>query len=199
MSSVEEYRQDKGNPGYDFEDFLEDEIKDSAFRVSIFPNRFGYHIIFLLIPVLFYIFFSPFLSLLDSSDMSEYSSIFRFVLFLTFVMGICFIGINCGKEVIVSGRGIVLRKFFIINESLNVNDVEKCEVITGLTSHGRYHTEHYSKAVIYYDGGKVFSLTDNMYKGWSRLVQYMEMNKKVVRIDGRSKLQKSLDDLLGGK
>ncbi len=196
---MEDNNRDEKPLGYNFDDFLEDEIKDAAFKVSLRPGRFYFHIVFLLIPVIFYIMFWGFLYVLEGVGMADYAAMFKFFLFLTFVMGICFFVINCGKEVIVSGHGIVLRSLFIINESISVHDVERCEVITGLTTHGRYHTEHYSKAVIYYGDGRKFSVTDNMYKGWNRLVRYMEMNNKVVRLDGRNGFQKALDDMIGGK
>ncbi len=196
---MEDQNQDNGASVYDFDDFLEDEIKDCAFKVTILSQKFFFHIVFLLIPIIFYIMFHAFFEMLDYSDMGTYSNGFRLLLFLIFVMGIGFFFYNCGKEIVVSGRGMVLRSCFIFNESLSVSDVEKCEVITGLTSHGRYHTEHYSKAVIYFGGGRSFSITDNMYRGWGRFVRYMEMNNKVIRIDGRSRMQRAFDNMMGGK
>jgi len=59
-------------------------------------------------------------------------------------------------------------------------------VITGLSSYNRYGTRIYNKAVIYYDSGKTISVTDNTYLGWQQLVDYMNYNRKVVNIDGRS-------------
>ena len=196
---MENQNQDNGTSGYGFDDFLEDEIKDCAFTVTIHSHKFFFHIVFILIPIIFYFMFHGFFKVLDYTDMGIYANGFRFLLFLFFVMGLVFFFYNCGKEIVVSGRGMVLRSCFIFNESISVSDIEKCEVITGLTTHGRYHTEHYSKAVIYFGGGRSYSITDNMYKGWGRLVRYMEMNNKVERIDGRSTLQKALDNMIGGK
>jgi hypothetical protein len=93
---------------------------------------------------------------------------------------------------VVSGHGIVVRKFFFIYESFNISDVERCEVITGLVTGGKIH-EHYSKFVIYYGDGKKFFMEDNLFKGWQRLVRYMEMNGKAVHIDGRSAFSKFVD------
>ena len=53
--------------------------------------------------------------------------------------------------------------------------------------------------MIYFGGGRSFSITDNMYRGWGRFVRYMEMNNKVIRIDGRSRMQRAFDNMMGGK
>ena len=180
---------------YSFSDFLEDEIRDSAFKVSIKRTRVIPHLIFILVPVIFYAMFYGFFLMLDGSGLSEYSGILKFVLFLILLMGIFFFLYNCGKEVVVSGRGIVIRRFFVINESFSVDDVQECVVITGLVTGGRIH-EHYNKAVIRYGDGKSFTLEDNLFRGWSMLVRYMEMNGKVTMTDGRGLLSKKLDEML---
>ena len=177
--------------------FVEDEIRNASFKVSLFGYRFAAHFIILVVPVFIYILLFPMLEGLRYLGDSSLSDMFDLFLFATFALGIIFIVINKGKEMIVSGRGMVIRRFFIIQEGINVNEVYKCEVITGLTSHGRYHTEHFNKAVIYYGDGKKVSFNDNMYKNWDKLVGYMELNQKTVYVDGRSRIQKAMDDILG--
>ncbi len=179
------FEGDNKKTDYSFSDFMEDEIKDSSFKVSIKSSRVIPHIMIIISPVIFYMMFKPLMDLLDGVELFTMASIFRFVLIMVFLMGVFFLFFNCGKEVIVSGHGIVIRKFFFINESFNVSDVERCEVITGLVTGGRIH-EHYSKCVIYYGDGKKFYVEDTLFKGWQNLVRYMEMNGKAVHIDGRS-------------
>lgn len=180
---------------YSFSDFIEDEIRDSAFKVSIKRTRVVPHLIVILIPVIFYAMFYGFFLMLDESGLSGYTGMFIFVLFIIQFMGIFFFLYNCGKEVVVSGRGIVIRRFFIIHESFSVDDVHECVVVTGLVTGGRIH-EQYNKAVIRYGEGKTFTLEDNLFRGWSMLVRYMEMNGKVTMADGRGILSKKLDEML---
>ena len=180
---------------YSFEDFLEDEIRDEAFKVSIYPHRAVPHLIILVVPVVFYVMFRPFILLLRESGMSDMAVTFEAVLFFVFALGIFLIIYNCGREVVVSGHGIVVRKFFVINDSFNVSDVSECEVITGLVTGGRLH-EHYSKAVIRYRDGRTFAVEDNLFRNWDRLVRYMEMNRKTVYTDGRGAISRRLDDML---
>ena len=181
--------------GYSFSDFMEDEIRDSAFKVSIYPHRFAPHLLLIASPVIFYIMFRSFFRLLDETGLSHLSGSVILVLLIVLLFGIFIFMYNCGKEVVVSGRGIVVRKFFVINESFSVDDVIECTVITGLVTSGKLH-EHYNKAVIVYGDGKQISLEDNLFKGWSRLVRYMEMNGKLVTVDGRGMVSKKLDELL---
>ena len=184
--------QNENKTGYDFSDFLEDEIKDASFKVSIYPHRVLPHLFMIAFPIIFYVMFISFFRVLDATGLESYTTMFQGVLVLVFLMGLYFFMLNCGKEVVVSGHGIVLRRFFIMYESLNVSEVERCEVITGLVTGGKIH-EHYSKLVICYGDGRKFYMEDNLFKGWQRLVRYMEMNGKVVRIDGRKPFWKSMD------
>jgi len=177
--------------------FVEDEIRNASFKVSLSGYRFAAHFIIIAIPVFFYILMYPMIEGLRYLGDPFFSDVFNVLVFATVAMGIIFIVINKGKEIIVSGRGMVIRRYFILQEGINVNEVYKCEVITGLTSHGRYHTEHFNKAVIYFGDGKKVSFNDNMYKNWDKLVGYMELNQKTVYIDGRSRIQKAMDDILG--
>ena len=149
--------------GYSFEDFLEDEIKDAAFKVSIYPLRAVPHLFILAVPIIFYVLFNPFIQLLKESGLAEMAFIFESVLCLTFAIGIFLILYNCGREIVVSGHGIVVRRFFIINESFSISEVSECEVITGLVTGGKI-PQHYSKAVIHYGNGRTFSVEDNLFK-----------------------------------
>ena len=191
---LEDQGQGEKKTDYSFSDFLEDEIRDTSFKVSIKPHRIIPHVILIIVPIVFYIMFKPFLDLLEGVEMWSMAGVFEFVLFFVFILGIFFLFYNCGKELVVSGHGIVVRKFFFIYDSFNISDVERCEVITGLVTSGKIH-EHYSKFVIYYGEGRKFYMEDNLFKGWQRLVRYMEMNGKAVHIDGRSAFSKFMDGM----
>ncbi|MCR5619162.1 MAG: hypothetical protein K6F65_03615 [Lachnospiraceae bacterium] len=180
--------------GYSFDDFMEDEIRDSAFKVSIYPHRLIPHLLLIATPIIFYIMFYGFFRLLDETGLSHLSGSVILVLFIVLIFSVYIFLYNCGKEIVVSGRGIVVRKYFMINESFSVDDVNECTVITGLVTSGKLH-EHYNKAVIVYGDGKKISLEDNLFKGWSRLVRYMEMNGKLVTVDGRGMVSKKLDEM----
>ncbi|MBO4608896.1 MAG: hypothetical protein J5696_03395 [Lachnospiraceae bacterium] len=192
---MSDFEGNEKKTGYSFSDFMEDEIRDSAFKVSIRPHRMVPHLFLIVSPVIFYIFFFEFFRLLDEAGLSHLSGSVILVLFIVLLFGIYIFLYNCGKEVVVSGRGIVVRKFFVINESFSVDDVIECTVITGLVTSGRLH-EHYNKAVIVYGDGKRITLEDTLFKGWSRLVRYMEMNGKLVTVDGRGMVSKKLDEML---
>ena len=188
--------QKENRTDYSFSDFIEDEIREASFKVSIYPHRILPSTLLIIIPVIFYIMFYGFFMILDATGLSEYSCGLKLVLFIVMIMGIFFFMMNCGREAVISGRGIVIRKFFLITESFSVSEVSRCEVITGLTTGGRYHHENYSKAVIYYGDGRKIYFEDNLYRGWDRLVRYMEMNKKVEMIDGRGFISKKLDEMI---
>lgn len=173
--------------------FTEDEIRNANFKVSLLGYRFAAHIALLVIPFLFFFLMFPIMSGLRYLGDTFLPNLSEYFLYFIFILDIAFIIINKGKEIIVSGRGMVIRKYFIMQEAINVNEVYKCEVITGLTSRGRYHTEHFNRAVIHYGDGKKVSVNDNMYKNWDKLVGYMELNRKTVYIDGRSSFQKMVD------
>ena len=190
-----DFDQNENKASYSFEDFLEDEIKDEAFKVSIYPHRALPHLVLIASPVIFYILFYPFVQLLRETGLSDLAVTFEVVLFIIFALGVFLILYNCGREVVVSGHGIVVRKFFIINESFTISEVKECEVITGLVTGGRLH-EHYNKAIIRYGDGRSFAVEDNLFKNWNRLVRYMEMNRKVVRTDGRGAISRKLDEML---
>lgn|GEM_PF-3060849 len=181
----------------DLYSFSEDEIRNAAFKVSIKPARLAGHVLFIVMSVVIFLLMAGPLTGLKYLGLEKEVNLMEWFMIFIFFLGLVFFCMNVGKEAVISGKGIVLRNWFIFNEAINVSDVEKCEVITGLTSHGRYHTEHFSKAVIYYGGGNRFSVTDNIYRGWDDLVRYMELNRKTEYIDGRSKISRMLDDLSG--
>ncbi len=176
--------------------FAEEEIKNAAIRVRIIPWRLIANVVILIIPPVAYYVAWPMLYALDAVGYTTAKNIFTFFMVLIFFLGLVLLFWNAGKEIVVSGRGIVIRNFFIFQEAINLNQVYKCEVITGLTVHSRYHTEHFNKAVIYYGENSKVSFTDNMYRGWNELVRYMELAGKTVRIDGRSKWSRFMDEKL---
>ena len=176
--------------------FAEQEIKDAAIRVRIIPWRMIANVIILIIPPVAYYIAWPMLYALEVVGYTTAKNVFIFFMVLIFFFGVVLLFWNAGKEVVVSGRGLVIRNFFIFQESISLDQVYKCEVITGLTVHSRYHTEHFNKAVIYYGDNSRVSFNDNMYRGWNELVRYMDLAGKTVRIDGRSKLARFMDEKL---
>ena len=176
--------------------FAEQEIKDAAIRVRIIPWRMIANVIILIIPPVAYYIAWPMLYALEVVGYTTAKNVFIFFMVLIFFFGVVLLFWNAGKEVVVSGRGLVIRNFFIFQESISLDQVYKCEVITGLTVHSRYHTEHFNKAVIYYGDNSRVSFNDNMYRGWNELVRYMDLAGKTIRIDGRSKLSRFMDEKL---
>ena len=81
-----DFDQNENKTLYSFEDFLEDEIKDEAFKVSIYPHRALPHLIIIAVPVIFYALFRPFIQLLRESGLSDLAVTFEAVLFIIFVL-----------------------------------------------------------------------------------------------------------------
>ena len=158
--------------------FAEEEIKNAAIRVRIVPKRLVANIIVLFIPINAYILARPLIMLLDAVGYSVFPTLFRILSVLIIAASVWFLFRNAGKEIIVSGRGIIIRKYFFFHDTITVDQVYKCEVITGLTVRTGYHLERFSKAVIYYGENSKVSVTDNMYVGWNELVRYMQLNQK---------------------
>lgn len=177
--------------------FAEDEIRNAAIRVRIIPWRLIANVVILIIPPVAYYIAWPMLYALEAVGYTTAKNLFIFFMVLIFFLGIILLFWNAGKEIIISGRGIVIKNFFIFQETITLDQVYKCEVITGLTVHSRYHTENFSKAVIYYGDGSKVSFTDNMYRGWNELVGYMRIAGKTEYIDGRSKFSRFMDDKFG--
>ena len=183
-------------PGGDTYFFAEEEIKNAAIRVRIIPWRLIANVVVLIIPPVTYYVAWPMLYALEAVGYTTPKNVFTFFMVLIFFLGLVLLFWNAGKEVVVSGRGIVIRNFFIFQEAITLDQVYKCEVITGLTVHSRYHTEHFNKAVIYYGENSKVSFTDNMYRSWNELVKYMSLAGKTVTIDGRSRLSRFMDEKL---
>jgi len=177
--------------------FVEDELKNAMFRVRIIPWRLIANVVILIIPPVAYFVAWPMLYALDEVGYSSASNMFRLFMVLIFLFGLLLLFWNAGKQIEVMGKGLVIRNFFIFQEAISLDQVYKCEVITGLCVHSRYHTEYFSKAVIYYGENSKISFNDNMYRGWKELVGYMNLAGKTVHIDGRSKFGKAMDNWFG--
>ncbi|MBO4909893.1 MAG: hypothetical protein J6I66_05455 [Lachnospiraceae bacterium] len=179
--------------------FVEEEIKNAAIKVRIIPWRLIANVVVLIIPPLAYYLAWPMLYTLAAVGITGPKTVFTFFMILTFFGGVVLLFWNAGKEIVVSGRGIVIRNFFLIQEAITLDQVYKCEVVTNLSVSSRYHTEHFSKAVIYYGDNSKVSVNDNMYRGWNELVAYMKLAGKTVYVDGRSRFSKYMDDKLGSR
>ncbi len=171
-------------------DFFSDEVINSAFRVRIAPLRLVANAVVLIIPCVGYYIAWPMLYALRLVDYGLFADIFTFVLVLIFGIGLVLLFANAGKGMIVSGRGIIIRRFFIFHDTIKADDVTGCEVMTGLSVYTKMGTQHFSKAIISYgENGKV-SFNSNMYRGWNEMVRYLELCGKVRYTDGRSAITK---------
>ena len=92
--------------------FAEEEIKNAAIRVSIVRWRLLANVFVLVIPVVAYIMARPLLMVFDAIGDSAFPSLFRIFMILTFAIGVWLLIRNAGKEIVVSGRGIIIRKYF---------------------------------------------------------------------------------------
>lgn len=196
MSEFEEYDNSFGGND-DTYFFAEGELKNAMFKVSIIPWRLIANIVVLFIPPIAYFIAWPMLYALELVGYTTTSIMFKFFMALTFFCALALLFWNAGKKVEVTGKDILIRSFFIFQEPITLDQVYKCEVITGLSVHSRYRTEYFSKAVLYYGNNSKVSFNDNMYKGWNEMVKYMEIAGKTVYIDGRSKFTKAMENWLG--
>ena len=131
----------------------------------------------------------------QNPEVNKYMLMSKFFLWAMVLIYVYFIISYSGKRVVVFGRSLTLTRFYVSSDTISVNDIQKCEVITGLSSHSRYHTTHYSKLVIYYNYKYKFEMTDIIFKDWQKLVNYLDSTGKVSYIDGRSNLSRALDDM----
>ncbi len=175
--------------------FAEEEIKNAAIRVRVIPWRLIANVVILIIPPVAYFVAWPMVFAFDLVGFTNAANVFRLCMILLFFGGLLLLFRNAGKEIVISGRGIVIKNFFIFHEAINLDQVYKCEVITGLCVKSGYHTEYFSKAILYYGEKSKISVNDNMYRGWNEMVRYMELAGKTEHTDGRSRFSKALEGL----
>ena len=112
---MEDYQGDDnfkgGDSGTYF--FAEEELKNAAIRVRIIPWRLIANVVVLIIPIVAYYVAWPMLFALEAGGDTTAKNMFTFFMVLTFFFGLVLLFANAGKEVVVSGRGIVIRNFFI--------------------------------------------------------------------------------------
>ena len=170
----------------------EDDLVNKNFVIQMNKPRLILHVIALMIPIGMYMMFYNFIKY--GGDFGTYIAWLLFIMFMGFAI---FFVINVGKKIEIIDKTIIITRLFYRKEVISLKDITKCEVITGLTSHGRYHTDHYNKVVIYYtsDGkNKKVDMTDNLYTGYNELVRYMDYFVKCDFIDGRSWFSRFLDN-----
>ena len=158
---------------------------------KITKPRLIVHIFGLLIPLFFYLMFYRFIQ-----AFKEEGRIIVWFLVGIFLFFLFFFIVNVGKKIEVLDRSIIITKCFVSSTVISINNITKCEVITGLTSHGRYYTEHYNKIVLHYTyegANKKVDITDNLYTGWNEIVRYMDYYGKCEFRDGRNWLSRLFD------
>ena len=126
----------------------------------------------------------------------DYGTYITCVLFIFFLLFLGFFIVNVGKKIEIIDKTIIITRLFYRKELISRKDITKCEVITGLTSYGRYHSEDYNKVVIYYVAeGKErkVDMTDNLYTCYNELVRYMDYYVKCDFIDGINYSSRSIE------
>ena len=178
---------------YDSTDKItEDDLVNKNFVIQINKPRLIAHIIGLLIPFIFYLMCYRFIKYAG-----DYGTYITCVLFIFFLLFLGFFIVNVGKKIEIIDKTIIITRLFYRKELISRKDITKCEVITGLTSYGRYHSEDYNKVVIYYVAeGKErkVDMTDNLYTCYNELVRYMDYFVKCDFIDGRSAFARFFDN-----
>ena len=181
------------NDYYDSTDKItEDDLVNKNFVIQINKPRLIAHIIGLLIPFIFYLMCYRFIKYAG-----DYGTYITCVLFVFFLLFLGFFIVNVGKKIEIIDKTIIITRLFYRKELISRKDITKCEVITGLTSYGRYHSEDYNKVVIYYVAeGKErkVDMTDNLYTCYNELVRYMDYFVKCDFIDGRSAFARFFDN-----
>ena len=181
------------NDYYDSTDKItEDDLVNKNFVIQINKLRLIAHIIGLLIPFIFYLMCYRFIKYAG-----DYGTYITCVLFIFFLLFLGFFIVNVGKKIEIIDKTIIITRLFYRKELISRKDITKCEVITGLTSYGRYHSEDYNKVVIYYVAeGKErkVDMTDNLYTCYNELVRYMDYFVKCDFIDGRSAFARFFDN-----
>ena len=181
------------NDYYDSTDKItEDDLVNKNFVIQINKPRLIAHIIGLLIPFVFYLMCYRFIKYAG-----DYGTYITCVLFIFFLLFLGFFIVNVGKKIEIIDKTIIITRLFYRKELISRKDITKCEVITGLTSYGRYHSEDYNKVVIYYVAeGKErkVDMTDNLYTCYNELVRYMDYFVKCDFIDGRSAFARFFDN-----
>lgn len=181
------------NDYYDSTDKItEDDLVNKNFVIQINKPRLIAHIIGLLIPFIFYLMCYRFIKYAG-----DYGTYITCVLFIFFLLFLGFFIVNVGKKIEIIDKTIIITRLFYQKELISRKDITKCEVITGLTSYGRYHSEDYNKVVIYYVAeGKErkVDMTDNLYTCYNELVRYMDYFVKCDFIDGRSAFARFFDN-----
>ena len=162
----------------------EDDLVNKNFVIEVNTTKKIIHFIGVLMPFAFYLMLYGFIK-----SIGDYGNIVSFMLFAMFMLFAGFFVINVGKKIEIIDKTIIITRFFYRKEIISIKDITKCEVITGLSSHGRYRTVYYNKVVIYYAAGgkdRKVDMTDDLYTGYNELVRYMDYFVKCDFLDGRT-------------
>ena len=188
---------DNNNSHSDGEYFTDDMIRRASFRVAMLKSKYVSNILLIVVPVLIFMFTALIMEVFRYLGYMLFVVVYYVLVFGAIGIGILLFINNAGRQMKVTGKEIVFRRFFIFQETISVDEVEKVEVMTDLVLHTRYHHERFNKAVICYGNGNKISFSDNLYSGWSELIGYMELNEKTVYKNGPETVQKQVDDMFG--
>ncbi len=173
----------------------------STFTVEYSKARAGLIIAFMIFPFLPVLFFRDLFSDLYASGATSAVYMFVSVIIIIFLLFLFVFFESVGKKIEVLGNSITIRRWFFINETILLNNVSKCEIITGLVMHTRYGSRRYNKIVVHYNlsnsskKNNTVSFTDDVYSNWQKLADYMTYNGKAVNIDGTSKVTRYFENL----
>jgi len=167
------------------------------FTVEILRVKVIIYYICFLIPIVLFIWWNKYFVMFENDGYAGYAFVLRLMLLLFLAFLIIGFWENAGKKIQTFGNTISITRWFFVHEDISIRDVTECEVITGLTSHGRYHTTHYNKIVIHYGDRKKISVTDITYSNWNMLARYMDYKGKASFIDGRNFFDRFFDSRLG--
>lgn len=159
----------------------------SSFTVSLFKKRLLATAIFMLIPLVFFLWMNRLLIDMAANGMRAITDLVVIFLFALFFIGVYFFLELAGKRIEVVGKSISIRKYFFIKDVITLNDITRSEIITGLYSYNKFGGHSYNKIVIYYGGGKKVSVEDYTHDGWQKLADYLSWNGKAKHIDGTNK------------
>ena len=167
----------------------------SSFTVEYNKTKAILLTIFIIFPLLVVLFAKKLLfSIYKSGNVGMVYMFVSFLVLLSLIFLFIFLE-SVGKKIIVQGKLITIKKWFIFTEDISLSNISQCEVITNLSTYSKYGSRNYNKIILHYNT-KTISVTDDVYINWNTLRAYMSENGKAVTTDGSSKLSRFLENKL---
>ena len=95
-----------------------DKDESVSFSVSLKTTRLLLMIIFLFVPVIFFIIGYPIMKDLSEANVNGIVALFKFIIVITFIYGLWLLVSNAGKRMVVYGTAIEVTKFFFITKTI---------------------------------------------------------------------------------